>query len=312
MQSKRNVIVGTHNGIFHSDEVVACAIIKLMVEKLYPMQRSVEVIRTRDLNVLNNECDYVVDVGGGKFDHHQKGGNGQRADGTKYASAGLVWKAFGYVILQDDLPISQVNEAFNLIDENVIKKVDMEDNGELTSEHVFSYIKNFLPNWDERNPNYDRAFNEVLEVTSKVLSSVISKNISIVKGKNEINNWLNCPITKIGNVLFLPAQTIEWLEPVVNFNIENTDAAVDFVIFPYPDGGYAMQCVPKSLEEKFSQRITLPSSWAGETVNLPEISNVKSAIFCHPARFFARAIDFNDIITMCEIATLENEKFRKI
>lgn len=314
MQLKENVVIGTHNGIFHSDEVVACAIIKLMVEKLYSSQDKVKIIRTRDLNILNSECDYVVDVGGGKFDHHQKGGNGQRIDGTKYASAGLVWKEFGYVILyfMKTLSIEQINEIFNLIDENVIKKVDMEDNGVYTNEHIFSYIKNFLPNWDEENPDYDNAFNEALKVTSTVLSSVISKSISMVQGKTEINNRLHSTVNRMDNILFLPCQTIDWLEPTVTFNEENPSEAVDFVVFPYPNGGYALQCVPRSLAEKFSQRIILPSSWAGETENLPEITNVKSAQFCHQARFFARADDFEDIITMCRLATLENEKFRKI
>lgn len=314
MQLKDNVVIGTHNGIFHSDEVVACAIIKLMVEKLYLSQDKVKVIRTRDLTVLNNECDYVVDVGGGKFDHHQKGGNGQRNDGTKYASAGLVWREFGYVILyfMQNMTIKEINETFNLIDENFIKKVDMEDNGELTSEHIFSYIKNFLPNWNEENPNYDKAFDTALEVTLNVLTSLIKKSISIIQGKTEINNRLHSQINKLDNVLLLPCQTIEWLEPVVIFNENNPDNVVDFVVFPYPSGGYAMQCVPKSLNEKFSQRITLPDSWAGETEKLPDISKIKSATFCHSGRFFARANNFEDIIAMCKIATLENEKFRRV
>lgn len=314
MKLKGSVVVGTHNGLFHSDEVVACAIIKLMVEKLYSSQDKVRIIRTRDLDILNSECDYVVDVGGGKFDHHQKGGNGQRIDGTKYASAGLVWKEFGYVILHfmQSLSIEEINETFNLIDENVIKKVDMEDNGELTSEHIFSYIRNFLPNWNEENPDYDKAFNEALKVTSSVLSSAISKSISMVQGKTEINNRLHSIANRMDNVLLLPCQTIDWLEPTITFNETNPDEAVDFVVFPYPNGGYALQCVPRSLAEKFSQRITLPSSWAGETENLSKITSVKSATFCHPGRFFARASDFDDIITMCRLATLEKEKFRKI
>ena len=77
------------------------------------------------------------------------------------------------------------------------------------------------------------------------------------------------------------------------------------MLFPYPDGGYALQCVPPSKEEMKGQRISLPEEWAGETSNLPEISGIPSATFCHNGRFFARANDYGDIIEMCRIATNE-------
>ena len=74
-------------------------------------------------------------------------------------------------------------------------------------------------------------------------------------------------------------------------------------MFPYPAGGYALQCVPPSKENIFSQRIPLPEDWAGQTTRLPEISGFSSAIFCHNGRFFARALEYNDIIKMCQVAT---------
>ena len=51
------------------------------------------------------------------------------------------------------------------------------------------------------------------------------------------------------------------------------------------------------------QRIQLPAEWAGEAENLPEISGVPSATFCHNGRFFARAKEYADIMRMCKLAT---------
>ena len=90
---KKNKIVITHNGCFHTDDVFAVAIISLVEGK-------VEISRTRDEKVFET-ADYVVDVGGQyspsrkRFDHHQKGGAGTHVNGIPYASCGLVWNAYG-------------------------------------------------------------------------------------------------------------------------------------------------------------------------------------------------------------------------
>ena len=91
---KRNNIlnIGTHNGIFHSDEVVACAILCLIHSNI-----SVQILRSREVEFLN-QCDICVDIGGGEFDHHKT-----RENGIKYASAGLVWKGFGKQLIEQFL-----------------------------------------------------------------------------------------------------------------------------------------------------------------------------------------------------------------
>ena len=70
-QNSRKTI-GTHNGTFHCDEVLACCMLKML-----PEYSDAEIIRTRDENVLKT-CDVVVDVGGKyepsshRYDHHQR------------------------------------------------------------------------------------------------------------------------------------------------------------------------------------------------------------------------------------------------
>lgn len=84
--------IGTHNGVFHCDEALACFMLKQL-----PEYEDAEIIRTRDQKVFNNllfkslnscymflffkildTCDVVVDVGSvydpkiNRFDHHQR------------------------------------------------------------------------------------------------------------------------------------------------------------------------------------------------------------------------------------------------
>ena len=62
------LIVGTHNGIFHSDEVVAIALLKI----LYKNIKQINVIRSRDLKMLKAKSTILIDIGGGKFDRYEK------------------------------------------------------------------------------------------------------------------------------------------------------------------------------------------------------------------------------------------------
>ena len=65
-------VIGTHDGKFHCDEVLACALLKLL-----PEYSTAVIKRTRDQTILDT-CDVVVDVGGKfdpethRYDHHQR------------------------------------------------------------------------------------------------------------------------------------------------------------------------------------------------------------------------------------------------
>lgn len=64
--------IGTHNQVFHCDEVLAC----YMLLQLKEFSNSI-IVRTRDESLLK-DCDIVVDVGGvydktiHRYDHHQR------------------------------------------------------------------------------------------------------------------------------------------------------------------------------------------------------------------------------------------------
>lgn len=51
--------IGTHDGRFHCDEIMACTMLKNYVKKY----EEATIIRSRDPNVWKT-CDILVDVGG--------------------------------------------------------------------------------------------------------------------------------------------------------------------------------------------------------------------------------------------------------
>src|ERR1035437_8212255 len=102
MIKKVNKLI-THNGSFHTDDILACATLCLMLEK---KGEEFEIIRTRDEEIIKTG-DYVFDIGYiynpdlNRFDHHQSGGAGKRENDIEYSSFGLVWNKFGVELCAD-------------------------------------------------------------------------------------------------------------------------------------------------------------------------------------------------------------------
>ena len=221
IKSNNSLCVGTHNGIFHCDEVIAVSILNV----LFDGRKNVEVIRTRNLELLNKETEIMVDVGGGKFDHHQKGGNGKRENGVEYASAGLIWREFGKQVIEllaeGNLKNDSIEKIFNMIDNDIIQSIDKEDNGQNQVVHQFQFIKQFLPDWYDLLSDSDKNFEECANITSEILKKTIKGYISNELAKCEIECRLNSSSYHIGDVLCINAQTMPWLESVINYNSNN-------------------------------------------------------------------------------------------
>ncbi|HRH25138.1 MAG TPA: MYG1 family protein, partial [Candidatus Paceibacterota bacterium] len=122
--SSKNFVIVTHDNLFHLDDLFACAIIQIYLDK---KEEKYSIIRTRDKEVISN-ADYVVDVGDiydaslNRFDHHQKGGAGARENNIPYASCGLVWKRYGELIAGSRI-------IADILDAKVFQVLDADDNG---------------------------------------------------------------------------------------------------------------------------------------------------------------------------------------
>ncbi len=296
---ERILTIGTHNGIFHEDDVAAVTIYELA-----NYDKPIAMVRTRDYSVLS-QLDIVFDVGGGIYDHHSPGFNEKRPTGELYASAGLAWKIYGEKVIKNvaedlkaKLTDDDIKEIKEKIDLEVILPIDQEDNGVPVPTHIFSFIPTFIPSWME-SPEYDEAFEDVVKIVRRILVKIIKTKISEVAAKYKLADSYE---SAENGILEIAAQTMPWLESVVSYNAEH-DNEIKFVIFPYPDGGWAAQCVPPSIERKMEQLVPFPKAWAGgNEKTLPEVSGISDAKFCHKFRFFARAESRESVIRMCKIA----------
>src|SRR3989344_3878896 len=132
---KKDIIIATHSGTFHTDDCFAVALLILYLRKEID---EVKIVRSRNASDLAS-AQFVVDVGGiydeqkNLFDHHQEGGAGVREDGIPYAAFGLVWKKFGEEIAGS----KEVKDKF---EEVLVEPVDAHDNGVSISSPIFERI----------------------------------------------------------------------------------------------------------------------------------------------------------------------------
>ena len=113
----------THNGTFHADEVFATVVLSRILEK-----ENIKLCRTS--GITQEEKGIVYDVGYGKYDHHQPGGNGERENGVNYAAFGLIWKKFGKKYLES-INVSNIDDVWEAIDKKLVQNIDLIDNGQL-------------------------------------------------------------------------------------------------------------------------------------------------------------------------------------
>jgi len=124
------MLLVTHSGSFHADDVLAVALATL----LHP---NAQVLRTRHPGVIG-QADWRIDVGGafnsetGDFDHHFSS-SPVRDNGVRYSSASLVWREHGVEMLLRSVPSigrTKAENAAALIDEMLFWGIDRIDNGQ--------------------------------------------------------------------------------------------------------------------------------------------------------------------------------------
>lgn len=115
----KDLLIGTHDGEFHSDEVFAIATMQLV----HPC---VTWVRSHETAILN-KTDMLIDVGGRYehkellYDHHQAAGAGSRDCGTPYSSFGLIWKHYGLDACKGDI------KKRDFVDRELVSPIDAFD-----------------------------------------------------------------------------------------------------------------------------------------------------------------------------------------
>jgi len=283
----------THGGIFHADEVLATVI-------LSKLKGDLTVCRTFKVPEGISKDVIIYDIGGGEYDHHQKGGNGSRENGVPYSSAGLLWRKFGLEIVRDT-PNPEL--VWKIIDRDLIEGVDAIDNGKMPKADypaqalTFSQIiSGFNPNWNSKE-SPDSAFLKAVEFARVVFDNLLAKAISHAEAQEIVEKAID---TTEDSILVLD-QFVPWQEYLLtsaNHKAEN----VLFVVYPSLRGGFNWQCVPDSLGG-FGQRKSVPEEWKGLSGEaLQKVTGISDATFCHNAGFIGAAETLAGAIALAEKA----------
>lgn len=294
------IIIATHSGSFHADDVFSVAVMKMV----HP---NAQVIRSRDLKELE-KANYRIDVGEkydpdtGDFDHHQRGFDVCHDDSwIKKSSIGLVWDAFGLDLCNYD------QEVADRVAWNLIQVIDAGDNGVKIHEplihgvhpyNISRIISCYNPAWDRTDdPKYP--FMMAVDLATRVLIREIENSRAAIKAKSGVMDAVVNAQIRESKVVILQ-QFMPWIGTVVKNTYDEL-----YVVFPTQDNEWRIQCIPKEMGS-FDKRKPLPLKWAGGSVDeLNEIIGINDAVFCHTARFIAGAKSFDSIIKMAQIALEE-------
>jgi uncharacterized UPF0160 family protein len=277
---KNELVIVTHSGGFHTDDIFAVATLLLVFEDKY----KIRVLRTRDKDQIE-KADFVVDVGmvydkdRNRFDHHQ-GSAGARENGMPYASFGLVWEKYGgYLSGSENVALS--------IDSTLVSSIDARDNGIDIVKPInkwnindFSFVNIvwiFRSTWKEDSYVMDNNFMYLVDLAK----NIIKRNIIFIKDNLEGDSLMKEIYTKSTDKRLLILDKEYKFEEFVSINKD-----ILLVIF------YRVSDDTWSIESgrddflSFKQRLLFPEKWAGKRDGeLEKETDIKGSIFCHKGRF---------------------------
>ncbi|NGX46128.1 MAG: hypothetical protein K940chlam2_01312 [Chlamydiae bacterium] len=283
--------IGVHDGTFHADEVVACALLIL-----FDLADAVRVVRTRDAPKLA-ECEYVCDVGGvydpakKLFDHHQTQYTGE------LSSAGMIL----YYLKEKKILGA---DGFAFLHNTLVKGVDDHDNGrspQLLGYFTFSHvIANLTPvSYEATEEQQREAFFEALDFTVGILRRLWERyqyNVGCRKIVGEV-------MKKYHTCLFFE-RGVPWLESFFALGGEKHSAL--FLIMP-AGSQWKLRGLPPDYVRRMEVRQPLPKLWAGLLgEELKRVSGIKGAVFCHKGLFTSVWETKEDAIKALEIVLKQN------
>ncbi|WP_166423739.1 MYG1 family protein [Paraglaciecola sp. 20A4] len=285
-------IVVTHSGNFHADDVFSVAALK----SVFP---TFTLIRTRDAEVIA-KADVVIDVGGehdaatDRFDHHQRGGAGERDNGVPYSSFGLIWQKYGLAICENN------QELANAIDAGLVSTIDAIDCGHVkgVSEGISlsQTISMFNPTWQEEG-DFDAGFNEAVDFAARVLARAIAAASGGLNAKSIVAAAIKN--AQDPRVIVLEKYT-PWKKTVHTLSEQAL-----YMVYPSQSGQWMIQTVPVE-PGSFEDRKSLPNPWAGlSDAELQTETGIKDAMFCHNGLFIAGTASFESTMKMAELALQE-------
>lgn len=281
--------VVTHNGNFHADDVFSIAVVKHVLPAF-------KLVRTRDKTLIEN-ADIVIDVGGeynpdlGRFDHHQRGGAGERENGIPFSSFGLVWKKYGLMLCDNNQAVA------DRVDAGLVSTIDAIDCGHVEGVQqgisLSQTISMYNPTWEE-SPEFDACFDEAVEFASRMLTRFIASASASVNAKAIVAKAIEN--AEDPRLIVLEKYT-PWKKTV---HLLSSEAL--YVMYPSHSGQWILQTVPVE-PGSFEDRKPLPKAWAGLSDEaFQKETAIDDAVFCHNGLFIAGTKSYASTMQLASMA----------
>eukprot|EP01090_Pellita_catalonica_P005570 TRINITY_DN1568_c0_g3_i1.p2 TRINITY_DN1568_c0_g3~~TRINITY_DN1568_c0_g3_i1.p2 ORF type:complete len:372 (-),score=86.12 TRINITY_DN1568_c0_g3_i1:1212-2327(-) len=304
--------IGTHDGCFHVDEILACYLLR----KLKKFEKS-QIIRSRKKDELA-KAGILVDVGGEynpeklRFDHHQRGFTTTLSPhhSTRLSSAGLIYKHYGHQVLTSlypDLTDTELQDLYLFVYTGFIEELDAVDNGikqydttatarYQTNSSLSARIGRMNPTWNTpRGYNMTSLFRKAMKIVGAEFESFVEHAKSTwLPAKTEMTRAFAARTEHdpSGQIIVLP-QRIPWAEHLYALERESATTTsptekdlrtVKFIIFPGSSDMFRVRCVPTCAKE-FDSRLPLPERWRGLSEEELSGDSIKGIVFVHANGF---------------------------
>lgn len=267
------LVIATHDGPFHADDVMAVALLRTFVDP------DAEVVRTRDPARID-EADIVVDVGAvyepvrGRFDHHQSTYQGP------LSSAGMV---LAWLVAE-----GRVDAEFGgRLQHGAVDYVDEVDNGRTAPDPrvpCFPRIVEAMTQTARTHEAFDVAFGKAVELTEAWLVGWKAEHERVLEARRVVADAM-AKAEREGTRVIELEEYLPWKE--VYFDNGGATHPTDYVLHPGTDGSWRIVAIPPKLGD-FSQKRSLPLPWAGLTDEaLEAVTGIPGSVFCHKNRFIA-------------------------
>lgn len=316
MAAETETVIGTHNGVFHCDEILAV----YMLQQL-PKYRNSRVLRTRD-NAMLDTCDIVVDVGSVfdpekfRFDHHQitfhhtlgslRPEFADKWSKIRLSSAGLIYTFYGEEVIRSilkhekdiDLDAKALRKVYEKVYEYFIQEIDGIDNGVpqfageplyRISTNISSRVGGFNSQWNS-SEDFDEMsqFEKAKELGGAELVDKITYYATVWWPARKIVDdaiQKRFDIHASGEVIEINTMC-PWKQHLFELEMEHgIEGKIKYCIGKAGKDDFRIICVPV-LVDSFLCRKFLPKPWRG--IRDDELKNVcgnQYANFCHANGF---------------------------
>jgi uncharacterized UPF0160 family protein len=266
------MLVATHSGPFHCDDVFACALLRVFVDP------ALTILRTRDLARIS-QADIAIDVGGEydparrRFDHHQRDYQGP------LSSAGMVlhW-------LESEGRVESVLAA--KLREQWVDYIDAVDNGRRKPDDDVPCLPTVVGTLCEQaqtHAEFDARYAEAVQLCVGIVSGLREAQLRTEQARAAVAEAMAKAVAD-GTRVITFERPLKWKRAY--FEQGGAEHPSDYVLFP--DGErWQLVAIPPA-HDSFENKRSLPEAWAGLVDDeLSTVVGVPGAKFCHKNRFIA-------------------------